>query len=59
MSLSFGEWVGIISFLIIILLQLVLHITKKDVIEITFKRKHNNNNLNNKDYVQTLQRISL
>ena len=44
MSLSFGEWVGIISFLIIILLQLVLHITKKDVIEITFKRKYNNNN---------------
>ena len=44
MSLSFGEWVGIISFLIIVLLQLVLHITKKDVIEITFKRKHNNNN---------------
>ena len=45
MSLSFGEWVGIISFLIIILLQLVLHITKKDTIEITFKRKHNNNYL--------------
>ena len=44
MSLSFGEWVGIISFLIIVFLQLVLHITKKDVIEITFKRKHNNNN---------------
>ena len=44
MSLSFGEWVGIISFLIIILLQLVLYITKKDVIEITFKRKHTINN---------------
>lgn len=44
MNLSFGELVGIIAFLIIILLQLVLHITKKDTIEITFKRKHIINN---------------
>ena len=44
MHLTFGEFVGIASLLIVILLQLVLHITKKDVIEITFKRKHDNNN---------------
>ena len=45
MHLTFGEFVGIASLLIVILLQLVLHITKKDTIEITFKRKHNNNYL--------------
>ena len=44
MSLTFGEFVGITALLIVIFLQLILHITKKDVIEITFKRKHNNNN---------------
>ena len=44
MHLTFGEFVGIAAFLIVIFLQLVLHITKKDTIEITFKRKHNNNN---------------
>lgn len=40
MHLTFGEYVGIIAFLLVIFLQLYLHITGKSAIEINFKKKH-------------------